>query len=204
MARELGIAMIHQELSSRTWNVCCREYLSGQGTRAIWIGWLSTVISANRRITWKLGINLNPKTKMKQLRKLTNQQMVEIAKAISQNAGVVIMDEPTSSITDKSGQHLKWLEDLASGVGIYLTQDGRNISNLWWNEQYFVMAHTLDTFKASEIDEGYFNSQHGRTWFGSAVSKSKCTNWRPCTGGSASHSQGQYEDISFKLHKVKY
>ena len=37
MARELGIAMIHQELSSEL-EMSVAEYLSGQGTRAIWIG----------------------------------------------------------------------------------------------------------------------------------------------------------------------
>lgn len=47
-----------------------------------------------------LGLHLNPKTF---IRKLTNgdKQMVEIARAVSQNSSLVIMDEPTSSLSEK-------------------------------------------------------------------------------------------------------
>ena len=52
-----------------------------------------------------LNINLNPKTKMGKLR-VADQQLVEIAKAVSQNARILIMDEPTSSITDREVENL--------------------------------------------------------------------------------------------------
>jgi ribose transport system ATP-binding protein len=46
----------------------------------------------------KIGFNLNPRSKISEL-SISQQQMVEIARAIFQNASVVIMDEPTSSLT---------------------------------------------------------------------------------------------------------
>lgn len=47
-----------------------------------------------------LGVNINPKSKIKDLN-IGSQQMVEIAKAVSQNAEILVMDEPTSSLTQQ-------------------------------------------------------------------------------------------------------
>ena len=46
----------------------------------------------------RLGLTISPQTPLHQL-SIAQQQMVEIAKALSQNARVIIMDEPTSSLT---------------------------------------------------------------------------------------------------------
>jgi ribose transport system ATP-binding protein len=46
----------------------------------------------------KLGLEVEPDTPLREL-SIAQQQMVEIAKALSLNARLVIMDEPTSSLT---------------------------------------------------------------------------------------------------------
>jgi inositol transport system ATP-binding protein len=66
-----------------------------------------------------IGLNLNVQTKAKQL-SIAEMQLIEIAKAISNHAKVIIMDEPTSALSDKECEILfKIINDLKSkGVGI--------------------------------------------------------------------------------------
>ena len=118
-ARELGIAMIHQELSSELeMSVAENIYLGREPGRFGMVDYRQLYHQTDELLK-NLGIHLNPRTKMKRLR-VADQQMVEIAKAISQNARVVIMDEPTSSITDKEVDNLfNMIRNLKSaGVGI--------------------------------------------------------------------------------------
>ena len=52
-----------------------------------------------------LDIQVNPKVKIGTL-KVSQKQMIEIAKAVSYNSKVIVMDEPTSSLTEKEVEHL--------------------------------------------------------------------------------------------------
>jgi ribose transport system ATP-binding protein len=98
-AEQLGIAFIHQEL-----NLCSNLDISGNVFlgREIrrWGGFLDG--SAMRRRTAALlarvGLRADPQTPVASL-SIGQQQLVEIARALSQDARMVIMDEPTSSLT---------------------------------------------------------------------------------------------------------
>ena len=57
------------------------------------------------KIFERLNIRINPKTKMKNLT-VAQQQLCEIAKAVSCDADLIIMDEPTSSITEDDAKNL--------------------------------------------------------------------------------------------------
>ncbi len=52
-----------------------------------------------------LDINVNPRDKVSTL-SVSQMQMVEIAKAVSYNSKIIVMDEPTSSLTEKEVNHL--------------------------------------------------------------------------------------------------
>ncbi|GAA3334131.1 hypothetical protein GCM10020331_100890 [Ectobacillus funiculus] len=70
-------------------------------------GWVNKkkMIADTEKLFQSLQIDLNPRSKMREL-SVANMQMVEIATAISYNADLIIMDEPTSAITDKEVDHL--------------------------------------------------------------------------------------------------
>ena len=53
----------------------------------------------------RLNIDLDPERRLGSLT-VANQQMVEIAKAVSYESDILIMDEPTSAITEKEVDHL--------------------------------------------------------------------------------------------------
>ncbi len=99
-AQELGVAIIHQEL-----NMCAHLSV----TENIFLGRElahSDILSnkdMNREakaILDRMNINISPDTIVGNL-SVSKQQMIEIAKAVSTNAKILIMDEPTSALTSK-------------------------------------------------------------------------------------------------------
>ncbi len=99
-AQELGIAIIHQEL-----NMCGHLSVAENiflGREIIRNGILSDheMKQEAGKILKKLNIDIEPDTIVGDL-SVSKQQMVEIAKALSANARVLIMDEPTSALTSK-------------------------------------------------------------------------------------------------------
>jgi ribose transport system ATP-binding protein len=118
----LGIGFVHQELNvldnlDVAANIFMgREPLVGGPLRLV-----------NQRKMWadseaylkRLGLLISPKKLLNEL-SIAQQQMVEIAKALSQNARVIIMDEPTSSLTlSETDRLLATIKELrASGVSV--------------------------------------------------------------------------------------
>ena len=100
-ASALGIEFIHQELSVLdNLDVAANIFLHREPTRA---GWLKLVDRKRiyrdaDEILHKLGMDVSSRTPLGQL-SLAQQQLVEIGRALSAGARIIIMDEPTSSLT---------------------------------------------------------------------------------------------------------
>ena len=98
MAEQLGIAIIYQELNLMNGlSVAENIYIGRQPKKRGTISW-KTMYKQAQLLLDSLGIAIDVKRKVGSL-SVAQQQMVEIAKAISLDAKVVIMDEPTSSLT---------------------------------------------------------------------------------------------------------
>ena len=121
-AARLGIAVIHQDPESiDTFDVAGNIFL---GREPVWGGPLRLV---NRRRLYKdtrscldrLGLDLSPRTPVAEL-SCAQQQLVAIARACSMDARVLVMDEPTSSLTLSDTERLfAVIRDLrAAGVAI--------------------------------------------------------------------------------------
>ena len=123
-ALKLGISMIHQELSPVPYMSVAENIYLGREPLGRW-GMIDKrkLIADTRALLDRLEINIDPNTIMKNL-SVANTQMVEIAKAISYDASLIIMDEPTSAITEREVAHLfRMIRSLkAKGVAIiYIT-----------------------------------------------------------------------------------
>ncbi|MCF0115363.1 MAG: sugar ABC transporter ATP-binding protein, partial [Erysipelotrichaceae bacterium] len=122
-ALEAGIAMVHQELQpiperSIAENIYCGRYpLKSYGP--IKVVDHAKMNSDAATYLKEVGLNFEPTTKLGVL-SISQMQSVEIAKAVSVNAKVVIMDEPTSSLTENEVETLfTIINDLRSkGVSI--------------------------------------------------------------------------------------
>lgn len=105
-AQDMGIAIIHQELNLIS-NLSIGEniFLGREPVNSFGkIKW-SKLYGDAKVIMDRLGITESPETLVSQL-SIGKQQMVEIAKALSLNAQVIVMDEPTGALTDKETDSL--------------------------------------------------------------------------------------------------
>ncbi|MGH9942136.1 MAG: sugar ABC transporter ATP-binding protein [Pyrinomonadaceae bacterium] len=117
-----GISFIHQELNVLdNLDVAANVFLGREPVRG---GFLNLIdrkrMSAETRVYLdRLGLNVAPDTPLNQL-SIARQQMVEIAKALSLKARLLIMDEPTSSLTlTETDRLLELVKELKSqGVAI--------------------------------------------------------------------------------------
>ena len=123
-AKKLGIAKIHQELQivpelSVAENIFLGRWKSKAGPAVDFKG----MIEESRKYLEMLDVKVDPAKKLKDLR-IGEQQLVEIAKAISLNSEIIVMDEPTSAISEKEAEKLFNIIRRLRGEGkgiIYIT-----------------------------------------------------------------------------------
>ena len=123
-AMENGVAMVHQELN---------QALTRTVTDNLWLGRYpkvggimvseSIMRKRTKEIFDQLEVHVDPKAIMSTM-PVSQRQMVEIAKAVSYNAKVIVFDEPTSSLTETEVEHLfriiNMLRDKGCGI-IYIS-----------------------------------------------------------------------------------
>jgi methyl-galactoside transport system ATP-binding protein len=104
-ALESGVSMVHQELNQvlqRT--VMDNIWLGRYPIKGIFVDH-TKMYADTKEIFEELDIDIDPKVKVATL-SVSEMQMLEIAKAFSYDAKIVIMDEPTSSLSEKEVSHL--------------------------------------------------------------------------------------------------
>ncbi len=100
-AQALGISMIHQEIALIPYlDVGKNIYLGREpaGMLPGTIHWRKLYRDASEQLE-RLGLSIDPRTPVRDL-PIAQQQMVEVAKALSLDARLIVMDEPTSSLSD--------------------------------------------------------------------------------------------------------
>lgn len=118
-AQHLGIAIIHQELNLiPNLTVAQNIFLGKERYRGLAID-DKTLNNEVGRLVAKLGIRLNPKEIISTL-SVAEQQIVEIVKVLSQNADIIIMDEPTAALSlEETGRLFEIMDELRkAGKGL--------------------------------------------------------------------------------------
>ncbi|WP_457447846.1 sugar ABC transporter ATP-binding protein [Roseateles sp. P5_E4] len=118
-AQELGIVMIHQELNLVPHLTVAENIWLGREPRRGWFVDRAQQRKGALACLQRLGMDIDPDTEVSAL-SIAQQQMVEIAKALSMDARLLIMDEPTSSLGEADASRLLAVvqELKRSGVGI--------------------------------------------------------------------------------------
>jgi ribose transport system ATP-binding protein len=192
-ATRCGIAFIHQELNVfDNLDVAANVFLGREIVRGGLLRLVDTrkMYEETGKHLKRLGLDLPPDTMLAKL-SIAQQQMVEIAKALSLDARILIMDEPTSSLTlSETARLLEVVKDLrAQGVGIiYIThrlgevheiadravvlRDGANAGSLARSEidhdslVKLMVGRDLESFYKHPLAEkkpGYFEVESLRT-----------------------------------------
>lgn len=99
-AQELGVAIIHQELNMCAHLTVAENIFLGREKSKFLSLANKEMYRETQKILDRLHLDLSPDTLIGDL-PVSKQQMVEIAKALSTNARILIMDEPTSALTSK-------------------------------------------------------------------------------------------------------
>lgn len=123
-ALEHGVAMVHQELNQALKRNVMDNIWLGRYPRTL--GFITSerqMYKDTKKIFGELGISTDPRTIMSRM-SVAERQMLEIAKAVSYNAKIIVLDEPTSSLTEQEVGHLfriiNMLRDRGCGI-IYIS-----------------------------------------------------------------------------------
>lgn len=201
-----GISMIHQELMPiRDMMVCeniflGREPLVAKGVRFVD---RKRLVQMTKEVFEEVGIDsISPKSYMREL-SVAETQLVEIAKAISHNSKYIIMDEPTSAITDKE---VAKLFDLIGrlrekGVGIvYISHKMDEIFKIADRITVLRDGKHIATKAAREMDENsLITMMVGREL--NLFEKAKSQIGEVVLSVRHLSSSGLFEDINFDLRK---
>lgn len=153
-ALENGVAMVHQELN---------QALKQNVMDNLWLGRYPKIgpftserkmYKMTKEIFEKLNINVDPKRIMSTM-PVSQRQMVEIGKAVSYDSKIIVLDEPTSSLTDVEVAHLFRIIDMlkARGCGIiYISHKMEEILKI--SDEVTVMrdGQWITTEPASEMN----------------------------------------------------
>lgn len=105
-AEDRGVRIIHQELNLvPDLSVAANIFLGRERTQTL--GFLDerSMVNEAKRLFQRLGTRIDPTTRVVDLR-IGDQQMVEIAKSLAFQASILIMDEPTSALSDAEVERL--------------------------------------------------------------------------------------------------
>jgi putative multiple sugar transport system ATP-binding protein len=116
-SEEKGIVIIHQELALiPELSIAENIFLGNERAERGIINWNETILKTTELLK-KVGLNINPQEKIKNIG-VGQQQLVEIAKALSKDVELLILDEPTASLNEEDSANLLRLLKEFQGQGM--------------------------------------------------------------------------------------
>ena len=204
-AQNLGISMIHQELNMMNdLTVAQNVFIGRELKKGPWLD-DAGMVRETQKIFDRIGIKIDPKTKLGRLT-VGKQQMVEIAKAVSRDCKLLILDEPTAALTQTEIEDLfRIMGDLkAKGIGmVYISHRMDEISRI--SDRITVMRDgeyvgTVDTVSVTKDDT--INMMIGRVVYEDPKTHSEVPEDAETVLEVRNLSSGNlFKDVSFKLRK---
>ena len=204
-AQNLGISMIHQELNMMNdLTVAQNVFIGRELKKGPWLD-DAGMVRETQKIFDRIGMKIDPKTKLGRLT-VGKQQMVEIAKAVSRDCKLLILDEPTAALTQTEIEDLfRIMGDLkAKGIGmVYISHRMDEISRI--SDRITVMRDgeyvgTVDT--ASVTKDDIINMMIGRVVYEDPKTHSEVPEDAETVLEVRNLSSGNlFKDVSFKLRK---
>lgn len=147
-----GVGIIYQELTLvKQMNICENIYLGGEFNRFGIIDW-NKAMAETQTLLKEVGLSATPDTKIVNLG-IGKQQMVEIAKALSKNVNILILDEPTAALNEDDSENLlniiKKLKE--EGIScIYISHKLKEVKAIADTITILRDGQTIETFENDE------------------------------------------------------
>ncbi len=151
-AEDAGIAIIHQELNLVPYLTIAENiFLGREITNVFGILDKKQMNEKTKQLLAKLNLTINPDIKIAEI-KVGQQQLVEIAKALHSNASVIIMDEPTSAISDKEVDNLFEIIRQLREEGKTIAYISHKLKELFSIADRYVVLRDGATIDAGDMD----------------------------------------------------
>ena len=205
-SQNLGISMIHQELNMMNDLTVAQNIFIGREAMAG--GFIirdGDMVKETEKLFRHIGINIDPNL---QLGKLTvgKQQMVEIAKAISRDCKILVLDEPTAALTQSEIEELfTIMTDLkAKGIGmIYISHRMDEINRI--SDRITVMrdGEYVDTVNTADVTkDDIISMMIGRVVYEDPKTKSEVPKDAPVVLEVRNLTSGKtVRNVSFQLRR---
>jgi len=203
-AQDLGIAIIHQELNLMGHLTVAQNIFIGREPRR---GFVLDDKALNRKaaeLFEELHLNLDPTARVSRLA-VAQQQMVEIAKALSFNSDVLIMDEPTAALTETEIDELfritRHLRERGHGI-VHISHRLEELKRITDRVTVMRDGRYIDTVVTADASIGQIISMMvGRTVFEATPELPETVDPNIVLEVRGLNLGRQVRDISFQLHR---
>lgn len=180
-SEKAGIAIIYQELALvPEMTVYENIFLGHEVRKGFRVDWNETIKRSSEMLK-KVRLNVNPATRVREL-SVGKQQLVEIAKALSRDVKLLILDEPTSALNEDDSQNLldllrelknqgvtsilishKLKEVIEIADSVTVLRDGQTICTLSAHDEEVSENVLIKHMVGREIDNIYPRREHKRS-----------------------------------------
>jgi len=202
-AQVAGISMVHQELNLMENLTVAQNIFIGRESKGLFLN-EDSINNRARELFERLNFHIDPKEKVRRL-SVSQQQIVEIAKAISYNAKIIIFDEPSATLTEVEIEQLfKIMKELRkSGVSmIYISHRMDEIKRIADRVTVLRDGEYIGTRDAEtvELDE-VIQMMVGRVIYEERKSLSEINKDTLVVMKAENFSSLDVNNVSFELHK---
>ena len=207
-----GIAIIYQELAQfPELTVYENIFVNHEVVKNRVIEWNETIVQAGKMLR-RVGLDVNPTTKIKDLG-VGKRQLIEIAKALSKEVQLLILDEPTAALTETESEHLlDLLEELKTqGIScimishklkeivsiadtITVLRDGRTVCSMDATVRHIAEHEIIRHMVGREIGDIYPKRSH-------RVSEEVAFEVKNWSVTDPKHNREILHDININVHK---
>jgi ABC-type sugar transport system ATPase subunit len=155
-AQELGIGMVYQELSLVPHLTVAENIFLGQlpKTKLGVVNWPEIMRQAEKSLA-DLGVDIDPRLEVRQLQ-VAEQQLTEIARVLTRRPQILLLDEPTSALSDTERGRLFEIIDRLRGRGVGIVYISHRLAEVPMVGQRVTVlrdGHVIGTLSVEEAEE---------------------------------------------------